>query len=100
MTSIPPKPLRLPVKLAAARLPWRSARVGGLVAAAALLAGLPLFLRMPLWCDVTLYDMAARAILSGGVHYRDVFDTNLPGYPLLLAGIRWLFGNSMEVVRV
>src|SRR2546422_426399 len=43
MTSIPPKPLRLPVKLAAARLPWRSARVGWLVAAAALLAGLPVF---------------------------------------------------------
>ena len=81
------------------RLPWRSARLGWAVALAALVVGVPLFLRMPLWCDVTLYDMAARALLSGGVLYRDVFDTNLPGYPLLLTGVRWLLGNSIEVVR-
>ncbi|HUR54501.1 MAG TPA: hypothetical protein VMZ71_10240, partial [Gemmataceae bacterium] len=81
------------------RYPWRSARLGWAVAVAALIVGVPLFLRMPLWCDVTLYDMAGRAILSGGVHYRDVFDTNLPGYPLVLTGVRWLFGYSIEAVR-
>lgn len=58
--------------------------------------GVPLFLHTPLWCDVTLYDMAARNILTGGVHYRDLFDTNTPGFVWLLAGIRALVGWSSE----
>ena len=81
------------------RYPWRSSRLGWAVAAAALVLGVPLFFRMPLWCDITLYDMAARAILSGGVHYRDVFDTNLPGFPLLLTCVRATLGPSIEAVR-
>ena len=39
-------------------------------------------------CDLTLYDMAARSIMAGGVHYRDVFDTNLPGFVWLLVIVR------------
>lgn len=62
--------------------------------------GLPLFLRMPLWIDVTLYDLAARTVLDGGVHYRDVFDTNPPGFVWLMCGIRAALGESIEAVRV
>jgi len=80
-------------------IPWRSAPLGCAVAGAAAIAGVPLFLRMPPWCDLTLYDVAARNILSGGVHYRDVFDTNMPGFVWLLALVRWLFGWSVEAVR-
>src|SRR5439155_8954279 len=64
-----------------------------------LLAGLPLFLCMPLWADATLYDLCARNILDGGIHYRDIFDTNLPGMVWLHAGIRSLFGWSSEALR-
>lgn len=69
------------------------------VTGAALLIGLPLFLRMPLWCDLTLYDMAARNLLAGGVHYRDLFDTNLPGFVWLLTGLRAAFGFGAFQLR-
>lgn len=80
-------------------LPWRSDRLGWLAFAAIVVVGGPLFLRMPLWVDVTLYDVAARNILAGGVHYRDVFDTNPPGFTWLLCVIRPLLGRSIEAVR-
>jgi hypothetical protein len=74
---------------------WLPRVVTGIV----LLVGLPLFLRMPLWCDVTLYDVAAANLLDGGVHYRDVFDTNLPGFVWLLTGIRAMFGFGAFPLR-
>jgi hypothetical protein len=61
---------------------------------------LPLFLRMPLWADVTLYDLAARNVLSGGIHYRDVFDTNLPGVVWVHAAVRSLLGWRSEAIRL
>jgi hypothetical protein len=61
--------------------------------------GVPLFLRMPLETDVTHYDLAARALLRGGVHYRDTFDTNLPGMVWLHAGVRSLLGFGSEAIR-
>jgi len=64
-----------------------------------ILAGVPIFLRLPLWCDVSLYDVAAHAILSGGVHYRDVFDTNTPGYVWCLTLLRATLGDSSLAVR-
>jgi hypothetical protein len=70
-----------------------------LLAAAALTAGGPLFLRMPPWVDLTLYDVAANNLLAGGVHYRDVFDTNLPGFVWALTAVRAAFGPAPEVVR-
>lgn len=73
--------------------------LGWCAAAAFLVAGVPLFLRMPLWCDATLYDVAARTVLSGGVHYRDVFDTNPPGFVWLVCGVRATLGPSSEAVR-
>src|SRR5262245_3022312 len=79
--------------------PWRSATAGWVVAALALLAGVPLFLCMPPWNDVTLHDMAVRSILRGGVHYRDVFDTNLPGIDWAMAGVRLALGWSYEALR-
>jgi hypothetical protein len=81
-------------------VPWRSVWLPRVAAAVALLTGLPLFLRSPLWCDITLYDLAARNLLSGGMHYRDIFDTNLPGFVWLLTGIRWVFGPEAIVVRL
>ncbi len=79
--------------------PWRSATLGWLAAAVLLTAGLPLFLRMPLWIDVSLYDMAVREIRQGGTHYKDVFDTNPPGFVWALTAVRTVLGESMEAVR-
>ncbi len=76
------------------------ATLGWIVAAGFLVAGVPPFLRMPLWGDTTLYDVAARTVLAGGVHYRDVFDTNPPGFVWLMCGIRLTLGTSTEAVRV
>lgn len=81
------------------RLPWRSAALGWAVFGIVLVAGVPLFLRMPVWIDVTLYDVAARTVLRGGVHYRDVFDTNPPGFVWVLSAIRAVLGPGMEVLR-
>jgi hypothetical protein len=65
----------------------------------AVIVGVPWFLRMPPWCDLTLYEIAATNIRTGGTHYRDVFDTNLPGFVWVLAGIQSLFGPSLFAVR-
>lgn len=59
----------------------------------------PLFLCLPPWGDVTLYDLAARNLLQGGVAYRDVFDTNLPGMVWLHVAVRSLLGWSSEALR-
>ena len=64
-----------------------------------LILGIPLFLCMPPWCDVTLYDLAVRNILRGGIHYRDLFDTNLPGIDWIMLFIRSTCGWSYEVLR-
>ena len=79
--------------------PWRSALPGWLAFALLAAVGVPLFLRMPLWCDATLYDVAARNILTGGTHYKDVFDTNPPGFVWLLCGVRAALGWSPEALR-
>ncbi len=88
-----------PPALIGSWLPWRSAAVGWTVAVALVVAGVPPFLRMPPWCDITLYDVATRTVLDGGMHYRDIFDTNLPGFIWLLCVIRSVFGWSTEVLR-
>jgi hypothetical protein len=64
-----------------------------------LAVNLPLFLCMPVDCDIHFYDVCARNLLNGGVHYRDTFDTNLPGMPWLHAGVRYLLGWSLEALR-
>ncbi len=62
--------------------------------------GLPLFVCMPLYNDASFYDVAARNLLLGGVHYRDVFDHNLPGMVWLHVAIRYLYGWRSETLRV
>lgn len=82
-------------------IPSRTAEiVGWIVLAALLVVGLPLHVCMPPWLDVTLYDMAARTVLRGGVHYRDIYDNNLPGIVWIHMTIRGLFGYRSEVIRI
>ena len=78
---------------------FRAARFPLLLSGLLAVLGVPVFLRLPLWCDVTLYDVAAREILSGGVHYRDVFDTNPPGFVWCLTLLRATLGTSSIAVR-
>lgn len=73
---------------------------GWLVAAGLLAVGGPLFVCMPPWIDVTLYDVAARNVLRGGVHYRDVFDTNFPGMVWCFALLRGFVGSGSEWLRL
>src|SRR5712692_3797241 len=65
-----------------------------------LIVGLPLFVRMPPWLDITLYDISARNVLHGGVHYRDIYDNNLPGIVWLHMLIRSTLGYSSEAIRL
>ncbi len=77
-----------------------SPRVGWVALALLLLVNVPLFLRMPLWPDAILYDLAARNVLHGGIAYRDLFDNNLPGMMWAHILVRTLFGWSSEVLRL
>ncbi|OWK43160.1 hypothetical protein FRUB_02759 [Fimbriiglobus ruber] len=70
--------------------------MAGVITCLALVASVPLFLRMPPWCDVTLYDVAASNLLRGGLHYRDVFDTNTPGFVWALTALRSVVGPGSE----
>ncbi len=78
---------------------WRSVWLPRVLAAVALIVGVPLFLRSPPWCDITLYQLAGRNLLQGGVHYRDLFDTNLPGFVWAMTALHALFGASVVAVR-
>ncbi len=78
---------------------WRYTSLPVLLSVLFVVLGIPIFLRMPLWCDITLYDVAARSILAGGVHYRDVFDTNTPGYVWCLTVLRATLGTSSIAIR-
>jgi hypothetical protein len=69
------------------------------VLAALVLVNLPLLLCMPLWPDVSLYDVCARNVLDGGVPYRDAFDNNLPGVVWMHALIRGLLGWRSEFLH-
>src|SRR5262249_53479303 len=71
------------------------------IALAAVLAiGVPLFLRTPVWVDVTYHDLSSWNVLHGGVHYRDVFETNLPGMVWLHCLVRPIVGWSHEAIRI
>jgi hypothetical protein len=78
----------------------RASLILALVALAAVLSiGVPLFLRTPVWVDVTYHDLSAWNVLHGGVHYRDVFETNLPGMVWLHCLVRPIVGWSHEAIR-
>ena len=59
----------------------------------------PPFLRQGLDPDVTLWDLCARTVLSGGVFGRDAFENNLPGTLWLHMALRAVFGWRPEVLR-
>ncbi|HEX3148838.1 MAG TPA: hypothetical protein VHR66_12225 [Gemmataceae bacterium] len=67
---------------------------------AVLAIGVPLFLRTPVWVDVTYHDLSAWNVLHGGAHYRDVFETNLPGMVWMHCLVRPVVGWSHEAIRV
>jgi hypothetical protein len=64
-----------------------------------LLVNVPLFVRMPLDTDITLYDLCARSLLRGGVEYRDIFNQGMPGMTWLHAAVRATFGWSWQAIR-
>jgi len=78
----------------------RSLILAILVLLAVLVVGVPLFLRTPVWVDVTYHDLSAWNILHGGTHYKDVFETNLPGMVWAHALVRPVVGWSHEAIRI
>src|SRR5262249_45264595 len=78
----------------------RSWRLGWLALALLLVAAVPLPVCMPLFSDVIQHDLSARIVLQGGVHYRDVFDTNPPGIVWIHVALRSLLGWSSEAFRL
>ena len=80
--------------------PVTAGLVSGLVFLVVVLAVFtPLFVCMPLWVDATHYDICARNLLEGGVHYRDTLDPNFPGVVWIHVAVRQLFGCSSEALR-
>jgi hypothetical protein len=80
--------------------PVSAGLVSGLVClVVVLVAFTPLFLCMPLWVDATHYDVCARNLLEGGVHYRDTLDPNFPGVVWIHVAVRQLLGWSSEALR-
>jgi hypothetical protein len=73
--------------------------VGWLALVVLLAASVPLFVCLPLWSDVTHYDVCAWNVLHGGVHYRDVGDINLPGMVWVHLALRSLVGWRSEPLR-
>jgi hypothetical protein len=86
------------------RAPLRVAAKSSVLAAGllAVLLGLALpgFLCLPLCADVELYDIAAWNVLRGGVHYRDIFETNPPGMVWLHMAVRSALGWRSESLRL
>jgi hypothetical protein len=73
---------------------------GHLGLAVLLLLAVPLFLCMPVWSDVTHYDLGAWILMRGGVYYRDLSDFNLPGMVWIHVGLRSLLGWRSEALRL
>lgn len=67
--------------------------------AALLVCNLPLFLCLPLSNDTVLYDIQAKQLLEGGVLYRELFETNLPGVIWVHCAVRSLLGWSSVAMR-
>jgi Dolichyl-phosphate-mannose-protein mannosyltransferase len=80
--------------------PWL--RRHGLVVGAflfVLLLGLPTLI-VPLYTDQTVFALAARTILSGGVPYRDLWDVKSPGVYFVYALAFIPLGQHMVSVRI
>src|SRR5262245_1639229 len=66
---------------------------------ALLVVNLPAFVCMGLDSDILMYDLCARRVLAGDVHYRDLLETNFPGIVWAHMVVRTLFGWRPEVLR-
>jgi hypothetical protein len=65
----------------------------------ALLVLAPLFLRLAVWGDCTLFDLAARSFLRRGRWYEEIFFHGPPGMVWLQAAARSLVGWGSEGLR-
>ena len=74
--------------------------IAWLVLGLLLATNVPLHVCMPLASDAVLYDLQARVLLDGGVLYRDVFETNLPGIVWIHAAVRSVVGWSSAALRM
>src|SRR3954451_19639920 len=70
---------------------WRLLAAWGLLVAL-VAVNLPAFLCLGLDCDILMYDVCARRVLAGDVHYRDLLENNFPGIVWLHMAFRSLFG--------
>ena len=66
---------------------------------AVLVTFLPLFLRMPVWFDVILFDIFAKTILRHGSLYQHLFYNAFPGMVWMQTGVRYCLGWSDEAIR-
>ncbi len=66
---------------------------------AAVVAVVPLFLRLATWGDCTLFDLAARSLLRHGHCYRDIFIHGPPGMVWFQLAVRSLVGWRSEALR-
>jgi hypothetical protein len=70
-----------------------------LALAVCLVVLVPLFLRMAVWGDCTLFDLAARKILADGYFVRDMFAHGPPGMAWFQTGVRAVVGWSTPALR-
>ena len=98
-TSTPTLPRPAPTQAGSrTRLDWPT--VAAWVGLVALLAvNLPAFLCLGLDSDTLMYDVCARRVLAGDVHYRDLLETNFPGIVWLHMLVRSVVGWSSEALR-
>ncbi|WP_437776804.1 glycosyltransferase family 39 protein [Sorangium sp. So ce1097] len=99
-----PCPRAAPSEAASERLAAGPPRVAGARAIAAISIGAIAFLLLQILTyghgrDQGIYAMVARAVLDGGMPYRDAFDFKPPGIFLLYALARALFGPAQWGIR-
>ncbi|WP_437575111.1 glycosyltransferase family 39 protein [Sorangium sp. So ce887] len=100
-----PRPRAASTEIARERLAARPARVPGSQAIHAISLGAIAFLLLQILTygygrDQGIYAMVARAVLDGGMPYRDAFDFKPPGIFLIYALARALFGSAQWGIRV
>ncbi|WP_437731685.1 glycosyltransferase family 39 protein [Sorangium sp. So ce1335] len=104
-TTAVPCPRAPSSEAASERLAAAPARAAGARAGAAIAIGAIAFLLLQILTyghgrDQGIYAMVARAVLEGGMPYRDAFDFKPPGIFLLYALARALFGPAQWGIRV
>jgi hypothetical protein len=87
-----------PARSAAAHS-WTATAIAWSLLFALLAVNLPAFICMGLDSDILMYDLIARRVLAGDVHYRDLLETNFPGIIWLHMTFRSLFGWRSEALR-